>query len=87
MTKNYHFAILLLRMLQWHSSLFTGEKGHLKWEDDWISFLDTLLQMTILGSNDRSLRLPTRISSVRIDPSCHLDSVTQNENEVPYGEP
>lgn len=58
--------------------LLAGERGLLKWNNDWISFLDTMLQVTILGSTDRSLRLPTRVNNVRIDPQQLINHVSSS---------
>ncbi|GIY66143.1 fatty acid synthase [Caerostris extrusa] len=48
-----------------------GNTGLLKWTGEWVVFLDTLLQFTILGSPKRALCLPTRIQSIKIDPAFH----------------
>lgn len=37
-----------------------------------MTFLDSMLQITILGSSKRSLRLPTRIGAIHVDPATHL---------------
>ena len=42
--------------------------------------LDTMLQMVVAGLPGRSLRLPTRIRSVCVDPALHLQKVS------PYGD-
>lgn len=52
-----------------------GTSGKLLWEDNWVTFLDTMLQMSILGSGQRSLRLPTRVTAVHIDPATHLQKL------------
>ncbi|XP_063817309.1 fatty acid synthase [Pseudophryne corroboree] len=46
-----------------------GDKGKLLWTGNWVTFLDNMLQMLVLGIKGRSLRLPTRILSVYIDPA------------------
>ena len=43
----------------------------LLWNDNWVTFLDTMLQMQIIASASKELRLPTRIHSVRVDPVGH----------------
>lgn len=48
-----------------------GTAGQLLWKDNWVSFLDTMLQLSILGTAQRSLRLPTRISAIHIHPGTH----------------
>ncbi|EHH58444.1 hypothetical protein EGM_08298, partial [Macaca fascicularis] len=48
-----------------------GESGRLLWKDNWVSFLDAMLQISILGLAKRSLHLPTRITAIHIDPATH----------------
>lgn len=48
-----------------------GETGELEWNGDWVSFLDTMLQVQLIGNKTRALRLPTRIRHIRIDPTEH----------------
>lgn len=52
-----------------------GDSGKLQWKGNWVTFLDTMLQMIVVGLSGRSLRLPTRIRSVCIDPAVHLEKV------------
>ncbi|XP_039596427.1 fatty acid synthase [Polypterus senegalus] len=58
-----------------------GDHGKLKWNGNWVTFLDTMLQMMVLGLSGRSLRLPTRIRSVYIDPRLHEERVKQYSGE------
>ncbi|XP_062859033.1 fatty acid synthase [Trichomycterus rosablanca] len=46
-----------------------GDHGKLLWTGNWVTFLDTMLQMIVLGLPGRSLHLPTRIRSVCVDPT------------------
>lgn len=46
-----------------------------------MTFLDTMLQMSILGVSQQSLRLPTRVTSIHIDPATHLQKVYALEGE------
>lgn len=48
-----------------------GFNGKLKWENNWISFIDTMLQYSILGQNTRELYLPTRLHKAIINPNVH----------------
>ncbi|XP_074648828.1 fatty acid synthase-like isoform X2 [Tubulanus polymorphus] len=52
-----------------------GSEGLLVWNENWVSFLDTILQMSVLHHPGRSLRLPTRIKSMRINPLEHASFV------------
>lgn len=40
----------------------------LKWNKNWVTFLDGLLQTQILGSDSRSIQLPTRVRKMIINP-------------------
>ncbi|KAM4525814.1 fatty acid synthase [Fundulus diaphanus] len=59
-----------------------GDSGKLQWTGNWVTFLDTMLQMMVVGLPGRSLRLPTRIRSVSIDPAVHLDKVCKHTDEI-----
>ena len=61
---------------------FSGTKGELKWTGEWISFLDTMLQLSVLRLPGRGLRLPTRLRSLRIDPSIQLEKAKEGSCEV-----
>ncbi|XP_051523082.1 fatty acid synthase-like [Myxocyprinus asiaticus] len=52
-----------------------GDCGKLQWTGNWVTFLDTMLQMIVVGLPGRSLRLPTRIRSVCVDPKLHNERV------------
>jgi fatty acid synthase len=60
--------------------MLSGENGDLTWNENWISFLDTMMQMQILLSSRSTLRLPTRIKWVRVNPKQHIDSVMERED-------
>ncbi|KAG0439904.1 hypothetical protein HPB47_016477 [Ixodes persulcatus] len=49
--------------------------GQLKWEDNWVTFLDTMLQFSIFSNPVRSLNLPVRIHSCKVDPAVHAKVV------------
>ncbi|KAI0219797.1 Fatty acid synthase [Lamellibrachia satsuma] len=56
-----------------------GDDGYLVWNDNWVTFLDTMLQIQILS--DAGLQLPTRIRSIRIDPATHVDRIIQADSD------
>lgn len=43
-----------------------------------MTFLDTMLQMIVLGLPGGGLRLPTRIRSVCVHPAAHLEKVSEH---------
>lgn len=48
-----------------------GVNGKLEWQGNWISFMDTMLQFSILGQNTQELSLPTRLQRAIINPKKH----------------
>ncbi|XP_024885108.1 fatty acid synthase-like, partial [Temnothorax curvispinosus] len=54
------------------SASVTGSNGHIAWTYNWITFMDSMLQMKILGKNLRSLLVPTKIRKLTIDPKYHM---------------
>ncbi|XP_013778686.1 fatty acid synthase-like [Limulus polyphemus] len=59
-----------------------GSQGKLKWADNWVVFLDTMLQFSILGGRNRGLFLPTRLQSVAINPKVHKDMADKSEGAL-----
>lgn len=49
--------------------------GSLAWNSNWISFIDTMLQFSIIGTSTRELYLPTRLQKAIINPKEHLAQV------------
>nr|QDK64693.1 fatty acid synthase [Macrobrachium nipponense] len=56
-----------------------GTRGSLMWKANWVSFLDTFLQFSLIGSKYRSLMLPTRIRKVTVDPLSFYASINKEE--------
>ncbi|KAK5638955.1 hypothetical protein RI129_013250 [Pyrocoelia pectoralis] len=48
---------------------------HVKWEPNWITFIDNMLQSKLLCEDTRSLYIPTFINKLVIDAPKHLDYV------------
>ena len=72
-----------------YSGIFQGIKssdnrgvcGKLAWSNDWISFVDTMLQFAILGKNTRDLFLPTRLQYAAINPAHHMQVVEKLQED------
>jgi fatty acid synthase, animal type len=56
-------------------------KAKIRWNGDWISFMDCMIQIAIVGKNIRGLLLPVRIDSLRCDPRILLAEVSSKEPE------
>lgn len=61
------------------SASMSGKKGHITWMDNWVTFLDNMLQMMTLGIDTKNLYLPARIQKIVIDSKFHQEKV-QNLN-------
>ncbi|CAH1979654.1 unnamed protein product [Acanthoscelides obtectus] len=46
-------------------------KGHIKWDANWVTFMDIMLQMKILSIDSRLLYVPTYIQEVRLSAMRH----------------
>lgn len=60
----------LFRSIQTASA--DGSKGTIKWQANWVAFLDCILQLQILSFDTRSILLPTGLRKFVIHPKAHL---------------
>lgn len=65
-----------------YEATLEGEQGKLLWKDNWVTFMDTMLQISILGFSKQSLQLPTRVTAIYIDPATHLQKVYMLEGDT-----
>ncbi|XP_049519259.1 fatty acid synthase-like [Dermacentor silvarum] len=56
----------------------------LKWDNNWIPFIDTMLHGSCLAYPKRALKLPVKIISCRIDPVVHME-MTKKATESGVG--
>jgi len=62
-----------------------GVSGKLQWQGDWISFMDTMLQFSILGQSTRELYLPTRLQRIIINTKKHkqiVEALSEGESKL-----
>lgn len=51
-----------------------GRFGTIEWKNDnWVTFMDAMLQVSILSKDSRSLQLPTGIREIKINTADHLN--------------
>ncbi|CAK1589934.1 unnamed protein product [Parnassius mnemosyne] len=87
-TKDF-YKELRLRGYQ-HSGLFRGildcnvesTHGRVIWNNNWVVFLDYMLQMNIIAYDSRDLYLPTFIKKLSIDVQMHYDTVAKLNSEL-----
>ncbi|XP_048482207.1 fatty acid synthase [Plutella xylostella] len=54
-----------------------GSRGRLAWVNNWVTFMDCMLQMKIIGHDTRGLFVPTRIEKVSIDANMHYNAISK----------
>lgn len=62
-----------------------GVSGKLQWQGNWISFMDTMLQFSILERSTQELYLPTRIQRAIINTKKHkqiIEALSEGEGEL-----
>ncbi|KAJ8946532.1 hypothetical protein NQ318_004668 [Aromia moschata] len=59
----------------------SAAKGRIKWEDNWVTFTDNMLQMAILREDSRLLYVPTFIRKLTINAKRHVDWIAANYKE------
>jgi len=71
------------------SASISGKNGHIIWRNNWVSFMDTMLQMQIIKYDTRDLYVPTSIQKLIISPMLHnlklrnaADSVESTTNKM-----
>ena len=54
-----------------------GLSGKIKWNEDWTTFMDCLIQFQVLLKDTRMLILPTSVRKMIIDPKLHLQLLSR----------
>ncbi|XP_026313533.1 fatty acid synthase-like [Hyposmocoma kahamanoa] len=58
-----------------------GTRGRLSWNNNWVTFMDCMLQMMIIGNDTRGLFVPTRIEKLCIDANMHYNAISNMNPE------
>ncbi|XP_063632471.1 fatty acid synthase-like [Cydia splendana] len=64
----------VFRGIKFADARFT--RGLLEWSDNWIAFMDTMMQFYYLSEDRSGMYLPTRLQRAVIDPAAHRAAVT-----------
>lgn len=67
--RGYNYTDAFQNVLEARSD---GLYGKIKWDMNWVSFMDCILQIGILSRDTRTLMLPTRIQKFRINAKEHM---------------
>ncbi|KAJ8916587.1 hypothetical protein NQ315_000231 [Exocentrus adspersus] len=57
-----------------------GVNGTATWQGNFVSFMDTMLHLSVIAEPKRELMLPTAIEKVVIDPVKHLQQVAKDQD-------
>ncbi|XP_014477063.1 PREDICTED: fatty acid synthase [Dinoponera quadriceps] len=57
------------------SASISGKNGHISWIGNWVTFVDAMMQMMIIGMDTRSLYVPTTIQKLVIDINSHYQAM------------
>ncbi|XP_030371512.1 fatty acid synthase [Scaptodrosophila lebanonensis] len=64
-----------------HKARSDGLYGKVEWNYNWVTFMDAMLQIHILGTDSRSLLLPTKIRKLRINGVHHFNLMAEMDPE------
>ena len=64
---------------------FKDNSGFLVWTENWISFLDTILQFKILNNGKRTLYLPTGLEYAALNPKLMTEYCNKNLKAIEKG--
>jgi len=64
------------------SASISGKNGHIIWRNNWVTFMDTMLQMDIIRYDTRDLYVPTSIQKLVINPILHNLKLRNDANDV-----
>jgi len=63
------------------SASISGSQGQIIWKNNWVTFMDTMLQMLIIGYDTRDLYVPTSIQKLVINPMLHACKLQNNADD------
>lgn len=72
--RGYHYKDLFRQVIEARGD---GSGGKVKWDDNWVAFMDCLLQFSIVGKDSRALMLPTGIERMIISNKIHNEYLQQ----------
>ncbi|XP_053662286.1 fatty acid synthase-like [Anopheles marshallii] len=78
--RGYHYGGFFKSVIE---AAADGSYAKIEWKFNWTALLDCILQVAIIAVDSRSLVIPTRIESIKIDPIQHKGTDKSLGNEVP----
>ncbi|XP_058064687.1 fatty acid synthase-like, partial [Anopheles bellator] len=78
--RGYHYGGLFKSVVE---AAQDGSRARIEWKQNWTALLDCILQVAIIAVDSRSLVIPTRIDSIKIDPIQQKAADQTSDNAVP----
>ncbi len=78
--RGYHYHGAFKSVVEAKSN---GLSGKVKWDGNWVAFMDCLMQIYIIGRDTRNLLLPTGIQKMVINPKLHQEMINDTKLENP----
>uniref|UniRef100_A0A336MX78 CSON007834 protein n=2 Tax=Culicoides sonorensis TaxID=179676 RepID=A0A336MX78_CULSO len=75
--RGYHYDGEFKSVLEANSD---ASHAKISWHDNFVSFMDCMLQIGIIGIDSRSLMVPTALEKIQIDPAIFLQSLEKAED-------
>uniref|UniRef100_A0A336MXS7 CSON007968 protein n=1 Tax=Culicoides sonorensis TaxID=179676 RepID=A0A336MXS7_CULSO len=75
--RGYHYDGEFKSVLEANSD---ASHAKISWHDNFVSFMDCMLQIGIIGIDSRSLMVPTALEKIQIDPAIFLQSIEKAED-------
>lgn len=69
------------------SASVSRNKGHIEWKNNWVAFMDNILQMKMFNLDNKGLHMPIGIRKLIIDTNAHkryLRNLTSNNERCKY---
>lgn len=63
------------------SASISSNKGHIVWANNWVTFMETMLQLHILGYDTRDLYVSKSIQKLVINPALHTSKLRDIMND------
>ncbi|XP_053661661.1 fatty acid synthase-like [Anopheles marshallii] len=79
--RGYHYGGFFKSVIE---SASDGSFAKIEWKGNWTALLDCMLQIAIIAVDSRSLVIPTRIESIKVDPIQQKMSLQTDGNSVPF---
>ena len=74
----FHYGPKFKRLKTIRSVDFETLYGETEWDGNWVTFIDSLLQILGLGITSRKLMVPVMIGSLRCDPKTLFEAIDAN---------